>query len=719
MKSFRIALAGVALVLLTAAPALAQTGHDLFQQALVKEQAEGDLRGAIALYQQIVREFAADRALAARALVQMGQCHERLGSQEAQAAEKAYRQVLDHYADQQESAEQARARLAALEQPPELAMETLATRKVWSGPEAGADDPTPDGRYLVYRDFHGTLDLALREISTGETRYLTDEARHMEGFSNAYNGRVSPDGAWVAHGFSIFDQDGRPLRGILRVVGLDGKNLRVLREEPGCWIHPHDWTSDGRWIAGRWDCWPDPDSKGTHEIVLVSATDGALRVLHEVPGTGYAQRSWVSTDDRYLVYGGPVEEDGGNADIWILPLAGGDPIPLIHHPADDRILGWVPETDFVVFLSDRDGTWDLWAAAVHDGKTEGPPRKIWRDLGEVEPAGFTREGSLFYTGSTRWSNTSIASFDPATGTARLDAAVPLLGSNRWPRWSPDGRHLAFVTESQVTEGKYGSINVRDLRTGQQRELATDLKAMFMGDWSPDGRSLLVSGDDGRDEPHFWRVDVNSGDATPLVPVPDAYEWWGGWTWADWSPDGGSLLYSVMNDGTGQSLLIRRDLGSGAEEEIYRDSVILRRPFELSPDGHQVAFVFMDSLYADAPGGIAVLDLDTRDTRRLVTFGDSLGEWEVSLQWTPDAEEILYSQVVQEGGKENGRHTTVSRVPAAGGDPELLWTFAEGRFAGGFHLSPNGRQIALFTFTQETEIGVMENLVEALKETEGR
>jgi Tol biopolymer transport system component len=301
----------------------------------------------------------------------------------------------------------------------------------------------------------------------------------------------------------------------------------------------------------------------------------------------------------------------------------------------------------------------------------------------------------------------------------MDAAVPLLGSNRSPQWSPDGRRLAFVTESERTEGKDGRVNVRDLRTGEQRELATNLQARFMGNWSPDGRSLLVGGDDGRDEPHFWKVDVDSEDATPLVPVPDAYEWWGGWTWADWSPDGGSLLYSVMNDGTGQSLLIRRDLGSGAEEELYRDSVSLRRPFDLSPDGHQLAFVFMDSLYADMPGGIAVLDLDTGTTRRLVTFGDSLAEWEVSLQWTPDGEQVLYSEIVRSGEEQNEWHSNVSRVPARGGDPELLWSFAEGKFAGAFDLSPDGRQIALTTFTQENEIRVMENLVEALKKTEGR
>ena len=63
MKTKRIGFIAIAILGILAAPALAQTGHDLLQQALVKEQADGDLRAAIALYERIAREFATDAAL--------------------------------------------------------------------------------------------------------------------------------------------------------------------------------------------------------------------------------------------------------------------------------------------------------------------------------------------------------------------------------------------------------------------------------------------------------------------------------------------------------------------------------------------------------------------------------------------------------------------------------------------------------------------------------
>jgi Tol biopolymer transport system component len=451
----------LSLTLIGAAPTTAQTGHDLFQQALVKERADGDLRGAIEIYERIAQQFTSDRALTAKALVQMGQCYEKLGSTEA---ERAYRRVVREFADQNELVVRAQTRLAALQRAARAAEAvSISTRQVWSGMDAFAHNPTPDGKSLISNDFLGTMNLAVRDIATGKNRYLTRDSRHAPTWAVAYDGRVSQDGQWVAHGYSQQDQGGS-----LRVVGMDGANLRELLEQKGCWIQPHQWTSDGRQIAARWDCWSEDNPDGTHKVVLVSVADGAVRVVREVPSTRHALRSWISPDDRYLVYQGPVAENDGNADIWLLPIDGGDEVALIQHPADDHLLGWVPGTEDIVFLSDRDGTWDLWAARVGDGMIVEPPRKLQRDMGEVDPVGFSDDGSLFYSVFTRWFTMTIASFDPATGAAALDAAKPLLGSNRHPHWSPDGEFLAFVTESALTEGKSGRLNIRHLATGEQR-----------------------------------------------------------------------------------------------------------------------------------------------------------------------------------------------------------------------------------------------------------
>ncbi len=77
--TLKVFIVGVLFLVFGTGTTLAQNGYDLFHQALVKERAEGNFEEAIQLYQRITEEFAGDRTLAARALVQMGQGYEKLG----------------------------------------------------------------------------------------------------------------------------------------------------------------------------------------------------------------------------------------------------------------------------------------------------------------------------------------------------------------------------------------------------------------------------------------------------------------------------------------------------------------------------------------------------------------------------------------------------------------------------------------------------------------
>ena len=92
-------------------PAPLPSGYHLFQQAVVKERAEGDLEQAIQLYQRILREFPADRALGANALLRIGRCYQKLGKPEAR---KVYERILRDFTDQRDAAKQARRALRSL-----------------------------------------------------------------------------------------------------------------------------------------------------------------------------------------------------------------------------------------------------------------------------------------------------------------------------------------------------------------------------------------------------------------------------------------------------------------------------------------------------------------------------------------------------------------------------------------------------------------------------
>src|SRR3989304_3019783 len=90
----------------------AQTPSQLFQQALLKENGEGDLPAAVALYEKIVGDATAERELRAKAQLHIGMCWEKMGSQQAISA---YQVIIEHYADQNEIVIIARERLWRLQ----------------------------------------------------------------------------------------------------------------------------------------------------------------------------------------------------------------------------------------------------------------------------------------------------------------------------------------------------------------------------------------------------------------------------------------------------------------------------------------------------------------------------------------------------------------------------------------------------------------------------
>jgi Tol biopolymer transport system component len=669
------------------------------------------LRGAIEIYERIAREFTADRPLAAKALVQLGQCYEKLGSTEA---ERAYRRVVREYADQNDLVAQARTRLAALDRAARAAEAVrITTRRLLRETTGDWLSITPDGKHAVYMDYE-SANLALRDIANGEIRFLTDDATWDEPFAYPWDAAVSPDGRRVAYGWWVQDQPSHT-----RVVSVEGFDAKVLYADEAYGVWPLDWSSDGGTLLAGRACEPAADCVELFQLVLVSVQDSAARLLKDFGRRPFGGTQVFSPGDRYVVYDVPVEADSGMRDVWMLAVDGSSDLPLVQHPANDRLLGWVPGTDDVVFLSDRDGTWDAWAVTVANGRAQGAPRLLQRNIGEVQSIDFTAGSRLFYQAYTRWWSTSVAPFDAASGTVDEGSAVAIRGSNMNVAWSPDGRYLALVGEEHGPGGpgfEYRRpLRIRDLVTAEEHELGR-LKQVRRPNWSPDGASILINArDETREDEGYdgglFVVDVRSGDVSHVLDMPDGTEWWYAFE-AEWSTDGKAIIYSAYNEDANVGRLVWRELASGTERELYRDSSLTTRILDLHPDGSRLLFGLRDQPLGNPAaiqhgGRLMVMDLETGDLRELLAIRDS--GMVRSVEWAPRGRHVLYA--VEAHNKE----TAVWRVAADGGAPEKLWTFALDQFEGLFTVSPDGRRIALTTYTQETEIWVMEGLKEVLEE----
>jgi len=84
----------------------------LYELALHTEEVKGDLSEAVDLYLQVLKDNPDDRQLAAQAMLHLGLCYEKLGSDQAR---KTYQDVISKYSEQTEEVLRARERMDYLE----------------------------------------------------------------------------------------------------------------------------------------------------------------------------------------------------------------------------------------------------------------------------------------------------------------------------------------------------------------------------------------------------------------------------------------------------------------------------------------------------------------------------------------------------------------------------------------------------------------------------
>ena len=160
-----------------------------FQQAVDLMETRGDLPAALKLFEELAR--GPDRNLAARSLLYLGSCYEKLGKEGSQ---RAYERIVREFADQRDVTAEARSRLAAMR--PAAGGDGIRTRQVWKGPDVDLQGSVSgDGRYLSFTD-GSTSGVALRDLATGENRHLTKKSDPRDW---AQTSTVYHDGSMVAY----------------------------------------------------------------------------------------------------------------------------------------------------------------------------------------------------------------------------------------------------------------------------------------------------------------------------------------------------------------------------------------------------------------------------------------------------------------------------------------------------------------------------------------
>jgi dipeptidyl aminopeptidase/acylaminoacyl peptidase len=221
--------------------------------------------------------------------------------------------------------------------------------------------------------------------------------------------------------------------------------------------------------------------------------------------------------------------------------------------------------------------------------------------------------------------------DPPGGSHQALWLVPVAGGearrltageDRSPRWSPDGRHVAFL--GRRGDGALTQVHLLPMSGGDPRALTTAPASVGSFKWSPDGRSIAYTYTDPRTEQEMkdeaagrdwtlvdrnykhtrlYRVEVASGESELVTQADVTVIDYG------WSPDGSQLVIGAAETPTvddsfmGVRLHIVPAAG-GVPEPFLATEGKLTMP-RWSPNGQWIAWLGATSIDDPYAGSVFV------------------------------------------------------------------------------------------------------------------
>ena len=256
-----------------------------------------------------------------------------------------------------------------------------------------------------------------------------------------------------------------------------------------------------------------------------------------------------------------------------------------------------------------DGLWVAYVVSTNDREPDEPRTAIWL---------------VSWDGSRRLALTSAAA-----GTAK-------------PRWSPDGRTLAFVATSVGAASD--QIMLLDRRGGDARQLIDAHGAISAYAWSPDGKRIAIA------------MDKAAAGKNPQPIVLDA------WHFKD--EDAGYL------DERSRTHLYLLDVESKQIDPLTTDPHFIEDLPAWSPDGKEIAFIRSTEKDADQDGRADIDVIAARPGAMPRQIVRPYSPNRPRLAWSPDGTLIAYLQGLEP--KFNAyMQDRLFVVPRAGGAPRAL------------------------------------------------
>jgi Tol biopolymer transport system component len=547
MKSLRIGIVWGCLAL--SSVLFAQSGlspEAQLKAAMNRETVDRDFAGAMEQYKQIAATFAANHAVASKALLQLGGIYERLGKPEARTT---YEQIVTKYPDAGAAYVAARARLTAIQEAAAgpFKVKTLDT---WLK-DAENISGSPDGKYLSYvRPADDRRRLYLREIGSGQERMLAELGTGWVGSL-----QWSPDSQRIALGVIT---DGAIDRRVVTIATRDVRGLGTSTIQLGYYFK---WSPDGRRVAVV-----NHVDKGPYELHVFTMGNTDDMVLGLTPGPdgapGFPGVVWSPDSSRIAFTLEPAE---GNVErIQVMTVATKAPtvVPVPKTTGTGRMTlrSWTANND-IEFVQTLAGGNDIFLVSA----AGGAPRKVCEGRGASGGDGcqtLSPDGSMVITRKNISGGGRIVFRSTATGTER-----PLTPEAVWEQtaigFSPDSKLFAFRSNRDGAYALYVAPVDRMPVSSPVRVAVLDSEGSGVGGWwTPTGLVVRIT----NNQTNQYRVDLDPRTGKPTgAPIrltqdsPVNIR-------ARISPDGQRIAYISRGRPTGIALMD----ANGARERVIKE-----------------------------------------------------------------------------------------------------------------------------------------------------
>ncbi|HEY8091783.1 MAG TPA: hypothetical protein VIF09_28165, partial [Polyangiaceae bacterium] len=215
-----------------------------------------------------------------------------------------------------------------------------------------------------------------------------------------------------------------------------------------------------------------------------------------------------SHDEKLVAF---MTDQGGRPDLWVEPIAGGPATQITHVEGFIHSFHFSPTADVLAFEADRGGD-ELPHLFLTNAKGESP-KDIAGDLPAGRRTQFVRwadDGrSLFYLSSQRDEKAmDLYEYDLKSGRSKLVWQAE--GAFAFDGLSSDGRRILV----QETKGAANDdLYLVERAKPADRKLLTQHtgEVLFDGTFSHDGRTLLLTSDEGKENTILYALDLASGN----------------------------------------------------------------------------------------------------------------------------------------------------------------------------------------------------------------